>query len=179
MKYLLLFLFSLFFISDFASANPRFQNVDVSFSVLALDDQSKSLTGFSISGEHFIDQDVLLHGGFEKVTKSPSEVSSLTIGAGYRHIYQENLHLLAGGELVKSTSDSGSGNTSDTEIGLKFQARFFPANRTQLMALFRIIDGQSIFGGEAQYFFEENLSAGGSVEFGKNDHVSLGLKYWY
>lgn len=179
MKKLISSILLLSLMSVVGHAKIKYTRVSGGFIVNELDDQSTTLTGLGLNGSFLLETGVLLVGSFEKTSKSSLDKSVIEAGARYIHKYQPNIHILAGADLVKSTSDLGSGNVSDTEIGLKVEAIYDHNDQVNLNAAFRIIDGLSIFGGSVDYFTQENLSFGGEIMIGKNNHYTLDATYWF
>lgn len=176
-KIIQILLLSLFVVP--AVAEIKYNRITGGIVFNELDDQSTTLSGFGVNGDFLINKDVVLVGSYEKSSKSSLDYSAISVGARYIYDYRSNIQILAGGDLVKSTADVGTGSSSDTEIGLKVEAIYAHTDVLNINAGFQIIDGQTVFGGGADYFVQNNISFGGALMIGKNNHYSFDGTYWF
>lgn len=137
--------------------------------------------GLRVGGSYRLNDDWYLFGELNDLDLNRNfDQTTYEIGGGYIHELNQNLHLTATASIVMAEIDGPSFNDDDTGIALSGGVRAFVAPNFEVRGTVKHInlDNQDTFLELAgDYFFNEQFSAGVSVEFaGDRDLLTIGAR---
>lgn len=140
--------------------------------------------GLRINGSFELNSNWVLVGGFTTLDFD-GDVDSTTLeaGAGYIHRYSPKLDLVGYGKVVHTEVDFNGGDADDTGISLAAGVRglFTPQFEGRATVNYINVDDTDTFfevGGD--YHFNQQFSAGASIDFGGDaDTLTIGVRWFF
>lgn len=140
--------------------------------------------GFRLNGSFELTGNWLLVGGYSTLDFDSADLSSLEIGGGYVHRYNQQMDFVGYAKLVRAEVDvNGGGSDDDTGIALAGGVRGTFAPQFEGRALLNYVnvdETDTYFEVGADYYFNEQFSAGATLEFGGDaDSLTIGVRWFF